>query len=89
MSSKFDLCLLLCVIRLAGWLKHCSLSLSLRQESASVVAILSWKNPFTHIFVWLCVKVRYVHIPTSGCCYCKLIFNLVAGDANKGLDLHE
>ncbi len=32
MSSKFDLCLLLYVIRLAGWLKHCNLSLSLRQR---------------------------------------------------------
>ena len=29
MSSKFDLCLLLYVIRLDGWLKHCNFSLSL------------------------------------------------------------
>ncbi len=29
MSSRFDICLLLYVIRLAGWLKHCNLSLSL------------------------------------------------------------
>ncbi len=29
MSSKFDLCLLLYVIRLVGWLKHCNLSLSI------------------------------------------------------------
>ncbi len=29
MLSTFDLCLLLYVIRLAGWLKHCNLSLSL------------------------------------------------------------
>jgi len=29
MFSTFDLCLLLYVIRLAGWLKHCNLSLSL------------------------------------------------------------
>ncbi len=29
MFSTFDLCLLLCVIRLAGWLKHCNISLSL------------------------------------------------------------
>ena len=28
MSSRFDICLLLYVIRLAGWLKHCNLSLS-------------------------------------------------------------
>ena len=27
MSSRFDVCLLLYVIRLAGWLKHCNLSL--------------------------------------------------------------
>ncbi len=29
MFSTFDLCLLLYVIRLDGWLKHCNLSLSL------------------------------------------------------------
>ncbi len=29
MLSTFDLCLLLYVIRLAGWLKHCNLCLSL------------------------------------------------------------
>ena len=29
MFFTFDLCLLLYVIRLAGWLKHCNLSLSL------------------------------------------------------------
>ena len=29
MFSTFDICLLLCVIRLAGWLKHWNLSLSL------------------------------------------------------------
>ena len=29
MFSTFDLCLLLYVIRLAGWLKHCNLSPSL------------------------------------------------------------
>ena len=28
MSSRFDVCLLLYVNRLAGWLKHCNLSLS-------------------------------------------------------------
>ncbi len=28
MFSTFDLCLLLYVIRLAGWLKHCNFSLS-------------------------------------------------------------
>ncbi len=32
MSSRFDLCLLLYVIRLAGWLKHCNLSLSLMND---------------------------------------------------------
>ncbi len=31
MFSTFDLRLLLYVIRLAGWLKHCNLSLSLSQ----------------------------------------------------------
>ncbi len=31
MFSTFDLCLLLYVIRLAGWLKHCDLSLSLME----------------------------------------------------------
>ena len=38
-SSTFDLCLLLYVIRLAGWLKHCN-SLSLKRFSLSVSAIL-------------------------------------------------
>ncbi len=33
MFSTFDLCLLLYVIRLAGWLKHCSLSLSPKLSS--------------------------------------------------------
>ncbi len=33
MFSTFDLCLLLYVIRLAGWLKHCSVSLSLVLDS--------------------------------------------------------
>ena len=28
MSSRFDLCLLLYVIRLVGWLKHCGISFS-------------------------------------------------------------
>jgi len=32
MFSTFDLCLLLYVIRLAGWLKHCNLSLSLSRQ---------------------------------------------------------
>ena len=36
MFFTFDLCLLLYVIRLAGWLKHCNLSLSLSQVSCSV-----------------------------------------------------
>jgi len=31
MFSTFDLCLLLYVIRLAGWLKHCNLSLSAKK----------------------------------------------------------
>ena len=35
MFSTFDLCLLLYVIRLAGWLKHCNLSLSLLQKAGS------------------------------------------------------
>ena len=40
MSSRFDICLLLYVIRLAGWLKHCNLSpslslfIGLREEAA-------------------------------------------------------
>ena len=29
MSATFEICLLLYVIRVTGWLKHCSLSLSL------------------------------------------------------------
>ena len=36
MFSTFDLCLLLYVIRLAGWLKHCNLSLSLSNLSLSL-----------------------------------------------------
>ena len=39
MFSTFDLCLLLYVIRLAGWLKHCNLSLSLRYEQQKTVLI--------------------------------------------------
>ena len=42
MSSAFDICLqriLLCVIRLAGWLKHCNLSLSLLGRQ------LAWLGP--------------------------------------------
>ncbi len=35
MFSTFDLRLLLYVIRLAGWLKHCNLSLSLSRIPAS------------------------------------------------------
>ena len=35
MFFTFDLCLLLYVIRLAGWLKHCNLSLSLSQRIAT------------------------------------------------------
>ncbi len=37
MFSTFDLCLLLYVIRLAGWLKHCNLSLSLVLRLLSVI----------------------------------------------------
>ncbi len=33
MFSTFDICLLLYVSRLAGWLKHCNLSLSLSQST--------------------------------------------------------
>jgi len=36
MFSTFDLCLLLYVIRLAGWLKHCNLSLSLTMGGTCV-----------------------------------------------------
>ena len=36
MFSTFDLCLLLYVIRLAGWLKHCNLSLSLCQLPSTI-----------------------------------------------------
>jgi len=47
MFSTFDLRLLLYVIRLAGWLKHCnlslSLSLSLRREPLSLPAANSDK----------------------------------------------
>ena len=38
MSSRFDICLLLYVIRLAGWLKHCNLSLSLPVKPEQTVA---------------------------------------------------
>ncbi len=39
MFSTFDLCLLLYVIRLAGWLKHCNLSLSLPLSHESILAM--------------------------------------------------
>jgi hypothetical protein len=38
MSSAFDFCLLLHVIRLAGWLEHCSLSLSQVLSASQVLA---------------------------------------------------
>ena len=36
MSFTFDLCVLLYVIRLTGWLKRCSLSLSLSQAALTL-----------------------------------------------------
>ena len=52
MSSGFDFCLLLYVIRLAGWLKHCSLSLSSVSLSFSLSPSL-WQTcmlcPHEHI----------------------------------------
>ncbi len=38
MFSTFDLRLLLYVIRLAGWLKHCNLSLSLLKLAHNIQA---------------------------------------------------
>ncbi len=42
MSSKFDLCLLLYVIRLVGWLKHCNLYLSFDTYRCSPALDLDW-----------------------------------------------
>ncbi len=42
MFSTFDLCLLLYVIRLAGWLKHCNLSLSLWVTQLCDVELLTY-----------------------------------------------
>ncbi len=39
MSSKFELCLLLYVIRLAGWLKHCNLSVSQQLQLEIVIRL--------------------------------------------------
>ncbi len=50
MFSTFDLCLLLYVIRLAGWLKHCNLSLSavtlcsMLQTSLTAAGAVWWKG---------------------------------------------
>ncbi len=46
MFSTFDLRLLLYVIRLAGWLKHCNLSLSLSLSlwESFVGSIQTWHN---------------------------------------------
>ncbi len=43
MFSTFDLCLLLYVIGLAGWLKHCSLSLSRQQGCAARAWPCPWQ----------------------------------------------
>ncbi len=40
MFFTFDFCLLLYVIRLAGWLKHCNLSLSLSLKLSQALAQL-------------------------------------------------
>ena len=40
MSYKFDLCVLLHVIRLAGWLKHCTLSLSVSLHIPNPTSLL-------------------------------------------------
>ncbi len=44
MFSTFDLRLLLYVIRLAGWLKHCNLSLSLWDADAALLACLKFQH---------------------------------------------
>ena len=41
MSSTFDFCLLLYMIRLAGWLKHCYLSLSLSAALPLLLLLLA------------------------------------------------
>ena len=45
MFFTFDLCLLLYVIRLAGWLKHCNLSLSLLSEARDLAVFLKSIQP--------------------------------------------
>ena len=54
MSSRFDVCLLLYVIRLAGWLKHCNLSLShvimTRRKSCHTVGDLKLDTGYETLF---------------------------------------
>ncbi len=45
MFSTFDLRLLLYVIRLAGWLKHCNLSLSLSHMQTLIECTVLCLNP--------------------------------------------
>ena len=44
MFSTFDLCLLLYVIRLAGWLKRCNLSLSLSLSLEAPQGGMQWRQ---------------------------------------------
>ncbi len=55
MFSTFDLRLLLYVIRLAGWLKHCNLSLSLLEKANKQQMVAScWAKLWTiAILCWL------------------------------------
>ena len=71
MFSTFDLCLLLYVIRLAGWLKHCnlSLSLSLSQQTLdprTAVQLLDNHWPKTR-FGMAFVQWHTVHHATTEC----------------------
>ncbi len=66
MFSTFDLCLLLYVIRLAGWLKHCNLSLwvllrfpqRLKLEPAPEAAL---QCPIEQTFAHRCTKLETSH----------------------------
>ena len=67
MFFTFDLCLLLYVIRLAGWLKHCNLSLSqvthqhpaLQRYSPGLLNILATSTPFPICFTKLTYLLQH------------------------------
>jgi len=60
MSSKFDLCLLLYVIRLVGWLKHCKLSLSL----AEMVGLMD-NDQIDEFTIRFCLQVLLILPPNN------------------------